>query len=388
MVASRDECRLRALYSFLPSLGLSLVPWIYLLSHVPYRRGIPFNERASTYILQSRTGFAIEAISAVMSGASCVFYVISTYITYSDWSRSIDIAMSTYFGVYWVIYLYLSTQKLKYLSSLQSFVDIVTVFPVLLISALGHQCDESFGLFAAARVIRFFRVLRLIRLIRSFELISDASDDAIRRQTIRIISIVLCILVVTTGIVQYLANETGEVWTGVAQQCEFFSEAECSLSCPNNCELDSSKKGVYLCYLPFGQTQLGASHCQTRMMFHDSLYYTLVTFSTVGYGDVVPITAMSRILMLFMIGLTIYVVPNQFKKLHDLRELQSEFDSVWVKKNNRAHVILACNPSVDFHAFIAEFFHEDHALKTMFAPQLVILVDCPPSNEVRQVLLK
>ena len=345
MVATPSECRLRALYSFFPSLAVSLLPWIILFAKVPFRRGIPFNERASTYILQSRVGFAIEVISAVMSGISCVLYVISTYVNYSDWTRSVDITLSTFFGVYWSFYLYLSSQKLKYLTSLQSFVDIVTVFPVLLISALGHQCDESFGLFAVARVMRFFRVLRLIRLIRSFEMISASSDDAIRRQTIRIISIVLCILVVTTGIVQYLANETGEIWTGVAQQCEFFSEAECSMSCPNNCNLDSSRKGVYLCNLPFGQTQLGASNCQTRMMFHDSLYYTLVTFSTVGYGDVVPITAMSRILMLVMIGLTIYVVPNQFKKLHELRELQSEFDGVWVKKSNRAHVILACNPS-------------------------------------------
>jgi hypothetical protein len=122
------------------------------------------------------------------------------------------------------------TGRIQYLFGIQSFVDVITAAPVIVATSL-RVCEVQFGVFAAARVMKFFRVLRLIRILRSFEMLTSSSEDAIRGQTMRLFSIVAVILVVTTGFVQYLANDLDEEWLGVVQHCLFRSLNDCLESC-------------------------------------------------------------------------------------------------------------------------------------------------------------
>ncbi len=68
-----------------------------------------------------------------------------------------------------------------------------------------------------------------------------------------------------------------------------------------------------------------------------------------------------------------------------LRELRTDFDGPFRPSHGRPFVILCCNPGVDVRTFIAEFFHEDHTSKNLSDPQLIILMDCMPDNELRCV---
>lgn len=380
------------------SLGLSFIPWGFLYRGVPMKRGVSFLERSLTYLQSSREGLVIEVLSAIFSAWSCGTYVAGTYLQGSapGWFHTAELGMSMYFAVYWLNQMMVAQDRLKYFFGLQSFVDIVTAAPIILTTSLGI-CDTQFGVFAAARVMKFFRVLRLIRVLRSFEMLSSSSEDAIRGQTMRLFSIVAVILVVTTGFVQYLANDLKEEWLGVVQECLFETLHSCENVCspedreyckmvPENLH-DDGPGERYRCKLNYPYRGTDAT-CSNAMQFHDSLYFTIVTFATVGYGDVVPVTTLSRISIFFMIGVTMWAVPHQLNKLQALKDLQTEHDGVFTKTSKRPHVILSCNPSVNVEQFVGEFFHEDHAMKTLRAPQLVLLIDQDPTNELRRLLLK
>lgn len=124
------------------------------------------------------------------------------------------------------------------------------------------------------------------------------------------------------------------------------------------------------------------------MEFHDSLYYTIVTFGTVGYGDVAPVDDVSRISMIFLIGLAIWAVPSQINALNQLRDLRSDFDRSFVKSPDRAHCIVSCDVAVDLVRFVAEFFHEDHQQSFSSTPQLILLINEMPDADLRTLLLK
>ena len=68
------------------------------------------------------------------------------------------------------------------------------------------------------------------------------------------------------------------------------------------------------------------------MHFHDALYYTVefhyereynwsqyesqvITFSTIGYGDVAPMGVVGRIIVMLLIALTFVLVPFETSKL-------------------------------------------------------------------------
>ena len=215
-------------------------------------------------------------------------------------------------------------------------------------------CGQAVGLFAAARVMKFFRVLRLLRVLRSFELLSDSAEDAIRRQTMRLVSMIVVILVVTTGFVQFLANDMDQEWLGVKKLCEFASEHLCEQNCrlggcmPGNSASDTN----FYCQFSYDFRSPDVTSCKNEMSFHDSLYYTIVTFSTLGYGDVVPVTAFSRIAMLVLVSVTIYGVPYQLNKLQALRELRTDYDGSFRASPGRPFVILSANGTVDVRPFI------------------------------------
>ena len=49
--------------------------------------------------------------------------------------------------------------------------------------------------------------------------------------------------------------------------------------------------------------------------FHDFLYYIVVTLSTVGYGEIFPITEIGRFVILLFIVISSYSIPKQINEL-------------------------------------------------------------------------
>jgi hypothetical protein len=199
---------------------------------------------------------------------------------------------------------YLAKTKWRYLTSVQAMVDIITVTPVMTEALLGEYSGGATGFLRFTRVMKVTtcrscphtcthallhsrspppqvtRVFRMFRLLRSIRVLTNPIEDAINHQMVELVSTLLSMIVITAGFVQFLDSFA---W------CEFTTDG-------------------------------------SGILFHDALYYTVVTFSTVGYGDISPQEAVGRMVMVVLIVLFIYIIPTETNKLTMLMNMRSRYD--------------------------------------------------------------
>ena len=87
---------------------------------------------------------------------------------------------------------------------LQPLVDVLTVTPVFILffSATYSLSEGSVGFLRFSRIMKFARVLRLLRLLRSVNVATSVTQDAIQNQFLTFLSVVLTLMVCSTGLVQ------------------------------------------------------------------------------------------------------------------------------------------------------------------------------------------
>mmetsp|Transcript_10606 Transcript_10606/g.9171 ORF Transcript_10606/g.9171 Transcript_10606/m.9171 type:complete len:141 (+) Transcript_10606:484-906(+) len=95
---------------------------------------------------------------------------------------------------------------------------------------------------------------------------------------------------------------------------------------------------------------------------HEMVYFTVVTLSTVGYGDVVPDTELGRLVVMMLIMTTIVLIPQQTNELIRLMGMQSVYARALFKANSEVpHIIVTGHVGVPaLKNFCAELFHPDH----------------------------
>jgi voltage-gated potassium channel len=167
--------------------------------------------------------------------------------------RAVETATVLLFTVEYALRIYLATSRLRYIFSFYGIVDLLAILPFYLATGLD---------------LRALRAVRLLRLIRVFKLLrySAASRRFHRAFLIAREEIVLCLS--TAMILLYLAAV-----------------------------------GIYY-FEHQAQPQAFGS-------IFDSLWWAVATLTTVGYGDVYPITTGGRIFTFFvlLIGLGVVSVP-------------------------------------------------------------------------------
>jgi voltage-gated potassium channel len=141
----------------------------------------------------------------------------------------------------------------QYVFSFYALIDFVAIFPFL------------FGIFDASflRVFRWFRILRLIRFIEG----RTAFGNLDRHDSLVVIRIVFTISSIIF------------VYSGLIYQVEH----------------------------PVNPQMFGT--------FFDAIYFSVATMTTVGFGDITPISTMGRLLTVLMILTGIALIPWQLGDL-------------------------------------------------------------------------
>jgi voltage-gated potassium channel len=170
--------------------------------------------------------------------------------------RILDIAEAVIVIIFTIEYLsrlYVADRKLDYALSFYGIIDLVAIVPFYI----------SYGVdLRSLRILRLFRLIRLLKLVRYNMAINRFSRAfLIAKEEIVIFSMVTIVLLYLSAVgIYYFENE--------AQPDEF------------------------------------------KSVFH-SLWWAVSTLTTVGYGDVYPVTVGGRIFTFFilMIGLGVVAVP-------------------------------------------------------------------------------
>jgi len=247
-------------------------------------------------LLREKTAFYLEdietpigrGISLAIAGLvllSSAIFVADTYrppVNVRLWLRAFDNLILFIFAVEYVLRFWCADNKFKYFFSVYSVIDLLAILPFF-----AGIIDISF-----IRLLRWFRILRLVRFLNQgnfFGTISSEDGVIFARILFTLFAIVF-------------------VYSGLIYQFEHVINPH-----------------VFRTFL-------------------DAVYFSVVTMTTVGFGDVVPISEAGRLLTVLMIVTGIGLIPWQLGDL--IKRL--------MKTTNQVKVVCsACGLS--FHDTDAQF---------------------------------
>lgn len=165
----------------------------------------------------------------------------------------LEIGTVAIFSIEYILRVVVSDNRLKFIFSVQGLIDLLAILPFYLRIGVDLRSIRVFRLLRLARVFKFFRYSKAISRFKN---------------TFRIVKAELILFMISTLFLLYLAAVGIYYFENQAQPENFAS------------------------------------------VFH-SLWWAVATLTTVGYGDVYPITIGGRIFtfIILMIGLGIIAVP-------------------------------------------------------------------------------
>jgi voltage-gated potassium channel len=202
------------------------------------------------------TGGWVTGAIALLIVASSIIFVLETYELGSPWDEvltSLDWGILAIFTIEYGLRVWTAERWWQYVLSPYGLVDLVAIFPFV----LGFV-DMRF-----VRLLRWLRVLRLARFLGDRAIIGrfTAAD------TLAVLRIVFTIIAIIF------------IYAGVIFQVE------------------------------------QRYHPDTFRTFLDAAYFAVVTMTTVGYGDITPVSDAGRLLTILMILTGIALIPTQLGDL-------------------------------------------------------------------------
>ena len=201
-------------------------------------------------------GLAIDLIILVLILLSLGIFIAETYPvspTIRSYLNRADIVILVLFSLEYLIRFLGAESKVKFFFSLFSFIDLLAILPLL------------FG-WSDMRFLRIFRWFRLLRVIRFLEfevfIFRIKTEDGIILT--RILLTLFSIIFIYSGLIYQVEHEIN----------------------------------------PDGLSN-----------FFDSLYFCVVTITTVGFGDITPLSEQGRALTLLMIMTGVAFIPWQISDL-------------------------------------------------------------------------
>jgi len=189
---------------------------------------------------------------------------------YGFWLFRLEWFFTLLFSVEYLARIYSSPKPLRYIFSFYGLVDLLSVLPTYL--ALFFPGANYWLVIRLLRVLRIFRVLKLVRYLSEANILLR-SMYASRRKVFVFFTVVLVLSVIFGSLM-------------------FFVE--------------------------------GPEHGFTSIP--RSIYWTIVTITTVGYGDITPQTAMGQVIatLAMLTGYSIIAIPTGIFTAEIAREIHSE----------------------------------------------------------------
>ncbi|MEM8736658.1 MAG: ion transporter [Planctomycetota bacterium] len=191
--------------------------------------------------------------------------------------RNIEWGLTILFTIEYLLRLVCVEKPLRYAFSFFGLIDLLACMPMYL-SVLSPQ-SQSLMIFRSVRLLRVFRVLKMMRMLKEAHALQDAVWRA--RDKILVFIVVVLVAVTISGTLMYQVENDGLPDAALEQS-----------------DLESSPNG-------------------SRSKFTSipmSMYWSVVTMTTVGYGDIVPETTIGKIIsaILILLGYSLIIVPTGF----------------------------------------------------------------------------
>jgi voltage-gated potassium channel len=214
----------------------------------------------------------LQTLVFAVSIASCVFYIVTTSAQF-NYGFEINYGAYVFFSVFffvvflidYILSIIAADPKIDYLVSPIGLADLAALLPVLSLFAATNNFAGSYESWLG--FLRFFRLLKVLHLFRYSQLHDDDTIDTGFRPSE--IAFLCARLVISIAVFVFIS-------TGVV---------------------------LYMSYLePLSFTQ--------ELSWVGALYFMVVTISSVGYGDITPVTIPARVVVVIIIVIGFsFIIP-------------------------------------------------------------------------------
>jgi len=314
------------------------------------------------YVSQALTnttpGKVYTLLNAAASILACFIYVWMTYLKEEDpvyqALNYIELVFNCWFIVDYLILLYASLNKCAYVLQPESMADLVALLPFI------AQLTEDNSIFDFFKSARFFRALsrplrafRAMRVMRAYRVVRFAENSFVRK-TLNLLLIIVVFLFMATGAVYTLDQQlaVGE---------------------------DGKR--------PFAGGPL---------QFHDCLYYIIISFSTVGYGDIYPDQPLTRLLLSLLLPVFVVLFSVVGSQLFDLQQEHDKYASArYNPKPGIGHIVITGGVGVQqLERLLDQLYHEANmwesallSTESLDALKVVVLSKNTPNDDVQDRIL-
>jgi voltage-gated potassium channel len=177
-------------------------------------------------------------------------------LKYASSFTIIEWVLTVFFSIEYLLRIWISDKPLKYIFSLWGVIDLLSILPTYLSFFLvGYHYLLVVRIF---RLLRIFRILKLVRFNSEAQVLLNALKSSLYKISIFLMAVLA--IVTFMGTIMYVVEGGEEGFTSIPQ----------------------------------------------------SIYWAVVTVTTVGYGDMVPTTVLGKIISSFVmvIGYAIIAVPT------------------------------------------------------------------------------
>lgn len=240
-------------------------PWRVLMHDVIFESDTP-------------TGWAFDV--GLLGAILCSVALVSLETIDSIGSRNFAVLngfewiLTILFTIEYVARLSCARHPLRYAVSFWGIIDLLSILPTYVgLFIEGSQAD-SFVILRSVRLLRAFRVLKLWRMMDDAEELSQAIWKS-RHKIVVFLMVVLVAVTISGTLMYFVENVMQKMIAGGDAAGEHISQFD---SIPQ------------------------------------SMYWAIVTMTTVGYGDIVPATTVGKIISatLILLGYSLIIVPSGF----------------------------------------------------------------------------
>ena len=297
-------------------------------------------QKLDTYLSNSRFQNVISFLSFSFSLIIYIIYIITTYFPLTSflWFDILNVSLSVFHNLETLLYLYLSHHRLMYILSLETIVELFAS-----IYSYFYWIENNIS----KKILEFARACQLFRIKIYLEKNIKINENEVVKSVINVLILSVFIILLFSSIFRIVEIE----------------------------QVNS--------LIMHPDTRFYKFKPQTK--FHEFLYFTVITISTVGYGDIYPISEGGRILIICLIILAAYYIPLKTGEILSILKDTSMYSREIYKSHPEIpHLILCGFVSVEaLVSFCEELFHDDHGQNEK---NVIILDKDMPTQEMRLFL--
>ncbi|XP_046861485.1 potassium voltage-gated channel subfamily A member 1-like, partial [Xenia sp. Carnegie-2017] len=200
---------------------------------------------------------------------------------------SIEIACIAWFTLEYICRLLSSPQKIKFLKSFLNMIDLIAILPYYVTIPFDISSGKSFAVLRVVRLVRVFRIFKLSRHSKGLQILGQTLRASMRELGMLIFFMVIVVVLFSSAI--------------------FYAEKDSNKNFPS---------------IP------------------DAFWWSVVTMTTVGYGDVYPQTLEGKIVGslcalagVLTIALPVPVIVSNFTYYYQSEHEYREFETLMQKNN-------------------------------------------------------